>query len=123
MWQDLFCRRHTLIRLSDGPWGPYLEEFAATLVRDCYSVETIRRSLCAGDHFGRWLLAQGFTFADTDERNIEQYRGALGRCASGSWPHRTHGLNLAVRFLIAKDVAHRYVADIPILPETVSPRA
>jgi hypothetical protein len=98
MWQDLFLRRHILTRLADGPWGQYLEEFATSLAQDRYSVSTVRRSLCSADHFGRWLLAQNLTLADTDEAKIQQYRGTLGRCDSGAWPHRTHGLNLALGF-------------------------
>lgn len=76
----------------------------------------MRRSLSAADHFGRWLLAQDFTLADADERKVEQYRGTLGRCASGAWPHRTNGLNLAMRFLMDKGVAHECTADGPLLP-------
>ena len=66
----------------------YLEEFATALAQDRYSIETVRRSLCAADHFGRWLLEQDLTLADADDRGIEQYRTTLGRCASGTWPHR-----------------------------------
>jgi hypothetical protein len=105
MWQELFRRQHTRTRLADGPWGTYLEEFATALAQDRYSVETVRRSLYAADHFGRWLLAQDLTLADVDERKVEQYRCTLGRCASGAWPHRTYGLNLAVQFLIQKGIA------------------
>jgi site-specific recombinase XerD len=116
MWKDLFRSQRTLTRLEDGPWGPYLEEFSAALAQGSYSVETMRRSLSAADHFGRWLLAQDFTLADADERKVEQYRGTLGRCASGAWPHRTNGLNLAMRFLMDKGVAHECTADSPVLP-------
>jgi hypothetical protein len=84
MWKDLFRSQRTLARLEDGPWGPYLDEFSAALAQGSYSVETMRRSLSAADHFGRWLLAQDFTLADADERKVEQYRGILGRCASGA---------------------------------------
>jgi hypothetical protein len=66
MWQELFCSQHTRTRLADGPWGMYLEEFATALAQDRYSVETVRRSLCAADHFGRWLLAVGSQIAGSD---------------------------------------------------------
>jgi integrase/recombinase XerD len=116
MWQELFRRQHTRTRLADGPWGTYLEEFATALAQDRYSVETVRRSLYAADHFGRWLLAQDLTLADVDERKVEQYRCTLGRCASGAWPHRTYGLNLAVQFLIQKGIAHACRGGSPVLP-------
>lgn len=116
MWQDLFHRQFILTRLSNGPWSPYLEEFASWLRQDHYSIETVRRSLCAADQFGRWLRARNLSFADADAKRVEEYRGTLGRCASGAWPHRTYGLNLAVGFLNAKGIAERCVAAVPSTP-------
>jgi hypothetical protein len=51
MWQDLFRRADLITRLSQSPWSPYLDEFAAFLSEQHYSTGTIRRALVSADHF------------------------------------------------------------------------
>jgi site-specific recombinase XerD len=106
-WHDLFHRPHLICRLQEGPFGPYLEEFAVSLQQQHYSRCTIQRALCAADHFGRWLQQQNLRLEDAHEANRWRYCHLLGRCDAGDWPHRAKGLSLAVRFLQKKGIAEQ----------------
>ena len=85
MWQDLFRRADLITRLSQSPWSPYLDEFAAFLSEQHYSTGTIRRALVSADHFACWLSERQLSLSDTSATIVAQYRDSLG-CPSGSRP-------------------------------------
>jgi hypothetical protein len=87
MWQDLFRRADLITRLSQSPWSPYLDEFAAFLSEQHYSTGTIRRDLVSADHFACWLSERQLSLSDTSATIVAQYRDSLG-CPSGSRPER-----------------------------------
>lgn len=111
-WHDLFRRKHVIIRLREGPFGAYLDDFAIALEEQHYERNTIRRALCSADHFGRWLEEQNLGWADAHEATALRYRNALGRCKAGDWPHRVHGLHLAIRFLERTGIGKHSIATV-----------
>ena len=48
-----FTRTSVITRLRHGPLGAYLDTLAATLHQHGYAPDSIRRTLRAGDQFGR----------------------------------------------------------------------
>ena len=94
-WRDLFRRDHVISRLNDGPFQPYLDTFATALDEQRYGRNTIRRAICAADHFGRWLLDQKLDWADAHETTVLRYYNSLGRCEAGDWPHRLNSCHLS----------------------------
>ena len=54
-----FTRTSVITRLRRGPLGAHLDTLAATLHQHGYAPDSIRRTLRAGDQFGRWLAHHG----------------------------------------------------------------
>jgi site-specific recombinase XerD len=106
-WYDLFHQPHLVRKLREGPFGPYLDEFAVSLQEQRYSRITIRRSLRSADHFGRWLQEHHLQLQDAHEANRWRYCQFLGRCDAGGWPYRVKGLSLVVRFLQSKGITEQ----------------
>jgi hypothetical protein len=91
-----FRRKHVISRLNDGPFQPYLDSFATALDEQRYGRNTIKRAICAADHFGRWLLDQNLAWTDAHGTTVSRYYNLLGRCEAGDWPHRLNGLHIAL---------------------------
>lgn len=116
VWHDLFRRKHVISRLNDGPFQPYLDSFATALDEQRYGRNTIRRAICAADHFGRWLLEQNLAWTDAHGTTVSRYYNLLGRCEAGDWPHRLNGLHLVIGFLDRAGITHRSKAIISPTP-------
>ena len=104
MWHNLFRRSDLITRLAQGPWSPYLDEFVTFLGQQHYGTGAIRRAVVAANHFAYWLSEQQLSLSDASETIVARYRQSLGRCTSGSWPERSRGVLLAVRFLEHKQL-------------------
>lgn len=109
MIETLFPRKTVAARLRQGLFGPYLDGFAADLIQQRFSTDTVRRSLYAADRFGDWLSAQGLSLRDAQQITVDRYLVQVGRCPSGGRPHYTQGLHHAVRFLCQKGL-------VPVTP-------
>ena len=73
-----YTRTSVITRLRRGPLGPHLDALAATLHQHGYAPDSIRRTLRAGEQFGRWLAQHGYAIADVDEAlvtRVSDHRG------------------------------------------------
>jgi site-specific recombinase XerD len=104
MIETLFRRTSLLIRLQEGPFGPYLEELSTELQQQGYSTHTIRVSLQAADRFTRWLVQQKLTLSDAHKDNQARFLASLGRCPAGGWPSGVQGLHHAIGLLQRKGI-------------------
>src|SRR5258707_4999507 len=66
MLEAYFGAPKTLERLRAGPSGPYMDGFAASLIRDGYRAATAVRYLRAAAHLGHFLPGRGGTLANID---------------------------------------------------------
>src|SRR6267142_3571352 len=66
MLETYFGAPKTLERLRAGPSGPYMDGFAASLIRDGYRAATAVRYLRAAAHLGHFLQGRGGTLANID---------------------------------------------------------
>ena len=71
----------TLKRLRAGPSGQYIDGFAEALERDGYAAASAVRYLRAADHLGRFLQAQGGSFADLDPQSPKVFYQHLPSCS------------------------------------------
>ena len=55
-----FTHTSVITRLRCGPLGPHLDALAATLHQHGYTPDSIRRTLRAGEQFGRWLAQHAY---------------------------------------------------------------
>src|SRR3954453_6396004 len=104
MIETLFHRTSLLVRLQEGPFGPYLEELSTELQQQGYSTYTIRVSLQAADRFTRWLVQQKLTLSDAHKDNQARFLASLGRCPAGGWPSGVQGLHHAIALLQRKGI-------------------
>jgi site-specific recombinase XerD len=78
---SLFTRVDVIARFNESPLHFYLSDLAQKLDRQGYSRDVIRRHLCAGEKFGRWLTANKLTPSDVNEPLAKRY-------VAEQWPHR-----------------------------------
>jgi len=70
---SLFTRVNVIARFNESPLHFYLSDLAQKLNRQGYSRGVIRRHLCAGEKFGRWLTANKLTPSDANESLVKRY--------------------------------------------------
>ena len=87
-----FTRTSVITRLRRGPLGAHLDTLAATLHQHGYAPDSIRRTLRAGDQFGRWLAQHGYAIAEVDEALVARYIRTLPPPRVGRWPKAAAGL-------------------------------
>jgi site-specific recombinase XerD len=86
---DTLLRPATIVRWMSGPFGPYLESYAAVLVEKGFGRDTVLDRLRAVIAFGRWLQRRGHGTADDAqvERFIQRSRnrrtGRQGKTTTG----------------------------------------
>lgn len=113
MIDHFFIRPCTITRLQAGPCGPYLNALAKTLHQQGYACDSIRRTLYAGDKFGRWLAQHGYSVADADEATVERYTSGLKRPPSGTQPKAAQGLSHLVELLRQRGIVAKPEAPEP----------
>lgn len=99
-----FTRTSVITRLRRGPLGAHLETLAATLHQHGYAPDSIRRTLRAGDQFGRWLAQHGYGIAEVDEALVARYIRALPLPRVGRWPKAAAGLPHLLRLWRQQDL-------------------
>lgn len=75
--ERFFSESKALTKLKQGPFWPYLEEFAEQLVTEGYVRESIRVQVKLIDAFGRWLRKNGITLQgllQADTKRFLKYR-------------------------------------------------
>jgi integrase/recombinase XerD len=92
-----FARTSVITRLRLGPLGSHLDALATTLSQHGYVPDRIRRTLRAGDQFGRWLAQHGYAIAEVDEALVERYISTLPPPPRGRWPKAAAGLPHVLR--------------------------
>jgi site-specific recombinase XerD len=99
-----YTRTSVITRLRRGPLGPHLDALAATLHQHGYAPDSIRRTLRAGEQFGRWLAQHGYAIADVDEALVTRYLQTLPRPPAGHWPKVAAGLPHLLRLWRQQDL-------------------
>jgi integrase/recombinase XerD len=99
-----FTRTSVITRLRRGPLGPHLDALATTLHQHGYAPDSIRRTLRAGEQFGRWLSQHGYAIADVHEALVERYIRTLPRPPVGRWPKAAAGLPHLLRLWRQQDL-------------------
>ena len=119
-----FTRTSVITRLRRGPLGPHLDALAATLHQHGYAPDSIRRTLRAGDQFGRWLAQHGYGIAEVDEALVARYLQTLPRPHAGRWPKAAAGLPHLLRLwrgVLRKDPDQALTAPALHTPHQASP--
>ena len=99
-----FTRTSVITRLRRGPLGTHLDALATILHQHGYAPDSIRRTLRAGEQFGRWLAQHGHAIADVDEALVERYIRTLPPPPSGCWPKAAAGLPHLLRLWRQQDL-------------------
>src|SRR6266850_3949456 len=89
MLETYFAAPKTLERLRAGPSGPYMDGFAASLIRDGYRAATAVRYLRAAAHLGHFLQGRGGTLANIDLSAFFQHLRTC-RCPRSKRGRRNH---------------------------------
>src|SRR6267142_802909 len=89
MLETYFGAPKTLERLRAGPSGPYMDGFAASLIRDGYRAATAVRYLRAAAHLGHFLQGRGGTLANIDLSAFFQHLRTC-RCPRSKRGRRNH---------------------------------
>jgi integrase len=105
-----FTRTSVITRLRRGPLGTHLDALATTLSQHGYAPDSIRRTLRAGDQFGRWLSQYGYAIADVDEALVERYITTLPRPPVGHWPKAAAGLPHLLRLWRQQDLLPPHIS-------------
>ena len=92
-----FARTSVITWLRLGSLGSHLDAPATTLSQHGYAPDSIRRTLRAGDQFGRWLAQHGYAIAEVDEALVERYISTLPQPLRGRWPKAAAGLPHVLR--------------------------
>jgi integrase/recombinase XerD len=71
--EQFFKNPETLLRLHEGPLGPYIESFAKLLTDQNYAQCSARLSLRLVANFSRWLEQQRVTVKDIVPEHVKQY--------------------------------------------------
>ena len=107
MLKSYFSASKMLGHLRNGPSGPYLDGFAATLECQGYSADTAVRYLRAAAHLGHVLGRQGALLSDIDLAAFSDHLRTCRcpRAKGGRGNHHTiYGARLFRRYLIEIDV-------------------
>jgi len=80
MLENFFCAPKTLRRLRTGPSGPYIDGFAAELIRAGYSAATAVRYLRAAAHLGHFVHRARADLAAVDASTLEAFARHFPRC-------------------------------------------
>lgn len=88
MLDRFFADPKAVERLRQGPFGTYLDSFAAEVSAMGYQRSTVRLQLWLLRDLGRWLERRGVLISDLDESILERFvvrcgqRGRLSRGAA-----------------------------------------
>jgi site-specific recombinase XerD len=106
MLEHTFVRPGVIARLRQGPLGPYVDAFAASLHQEGYAPYNIQRFLCAAEKYAQWVHAQGYTLSEIDGDLVHQYSAGLPKYRNGNLPKAAQGLSALVRFFHHHGVTH-----------------
>jgi len=112
MIEHCFARPSVITQLRYGPLGTHLEALATTLHQHGYAPDSIRRTLRAGEQFGRWLSQHGYAIADVDKALVERYIRTLPPPPVGRWPKAAEGLPHLLRLWRQRDLSQ-----LPAVPQ------
>jgi site-specific recombinase XerD len=92
MFENFLPDRAAVERLREGPFGPHLDSFVATLCELGYTRQTVRARLWILDHLGRWLRRHCLELPDLQEQTVNLFlaqRRREGRLRKGNaWATR-----------------------------------
>jgi len=79
---------HTLCERLSGPSGPFLDDFARTLLANGYKPQVVARLLRDAAHCGKWAARCGIVIKDLNEGVVARFARHLCTCRCLGTEHR-----------------------------------
>ena len=124
MLEEFFEHRFVLRRLRASGAAPYLDDFAAALVKEGYKRSTLRSYLRSAAHFADWARSQGTELSALDDAALQAFDAHRPTCRCLRQDARDHGRGRAVllgaihflNYLRARGVVSAVQVEEPYVP-------
>lgn len=124
MLEKYIARRFALDRYRASAVGPYIDGFAATLLRQGYAWQTGRACLYYAMHLGRWMARRGLAVETLDDHLVAEFEGHLAMCDCPGERSRSHvRAGSRVRAFLAYLRERGVAAPAPVDPGPAQPES